>query len=280
MNTGACTGVASVKKGTGGGGGVEASSSFIFFKALMRSSKSSEKISGTQYVRCKLHKYRHLLVTFDLLNLCAKTLQNSDTTWGTSEVYPPKMSSRLVLLFSVLVLILMPRCVYGLYNTPALHRHHFVTRLGLSKKITPREEDQSMDEYRRAVFKVLMSQNIDGSKLGGRELLEIIIKKWGVAYDVQLRKAAPFGKGSENIYVNIMWRYFGQKSFPMQEKEYLEHLEAIARYITAVGKVKHFKEKVQECRKRPNSYFGYAVPFPLDVPPETADAFFTDLPYE
>ena len=34
-----------------------------------------------------------------------------------------------------------------------------------------------------------------------------------------------------------MWRYFGQKSFPMDEREYLEHLEAIGRYITSVDKV-------------------------------------------
>ena len=54
----------------------------------------------------------------------------------------------------------------------------------------------------------------------------------------------------------VMWRYFGQKSFRASEREYLEHLEAIARYITAINKVDHFKEKIKECRKRPNAYFG------------------------
>jgi hypothetical protein len=66
----------------------------------------------------------------------------------------------------------------------------------------------------------------------------------------------------------------------MNEREYLEHLEAVARYISAVNKVDHFKDKVKECRKRPNAYFGYAVGFPLDVDPSTADEFFKDLPYE
>ena len=41
-----------------------------------------------------------------------------------------------------------------------------------------------------------------------------------------------------------------------------------------------FKEKVSESRKRPNAYFGYAVGIALDVDPDTADAFFKDLPYE
>eukprot|EP01038_Epipyxis_sp_PR26KG_P005266 gene5266-7317_t len=121
-------------------------------------------------------------------------------------------------------------------------------------KITPKE-GESMDQYRKAVLEVLKSSETrtDG-KLGGRELLEIIVKKWGVAYDLQLRKSAPF--------------------------EYLEHLEAIARYITAMDLVSHFKEKVNESRKRPNSYFGYAVSIPLDIDPSSADSFFKDLPYE
>lgn len=100
-----------------------------------------------------------------------------------------------------------------------------------SKKITPSQDFRNMDEYRKAVMDVLKSQATDKTKLGGRELLELIIRhgsnhvtianthslnqlislsrKWGVAYDIQLRKSAPFGEGSANIYVNVMWRYFG-----------------------------------------------------------------------
>ena len=103
-------------------------------------------------------------------------------------------------------------------------------------KITPKG-DGDMESYRQAVMNTLKEESIDrsGAKLGGRELLDLIIKKWGVAYDLQLRKNTPFGEGSENIYINVMWRYFGQKSFPMDEREYLEHLEAIGRYVTSIG---------------------------------------------
>jgi hypothetical protein len=59
----------------------------------------------------------------------------------------------------------------------------------------------------------------------------------GVAYDVQIRTNTPFGEGSANVYINMMWKYYGQRSFPMTERQYLEHLEAVARYIKAVGKV-------------------------------------------
>jgi hypothetical protein len=42
----------------------------------------------------------------------------------------------------------------------------------------------------QAVLNVLKEEAIDksGGKLGGRELLDLIIRKWGVAYDIQLRK--------------------------------------------------------------------------------------------
>ena len=50
--------------------------------------------------------------------------------------------------------------------------------------------------------------------------------------------------------------------------------------MKCVGKVSEFKEKIAESRKRPNAYFGYAVPFSLDVDPASADEFFKDLPYE
>ena len=44
--------------------------------------------------------------------------------------------------------------------------------------------------YFQAVLNVLKEEAVDksGIKLGGRELLDLIIRKWGVAYDIQLRK--------------------------------------------------------------------------------------------
>ena len=45
-------------------------------------------------------------------------------------------------------------------------------------KITPRE-NEGMDDYRRAVINTLKSNKSDGS-FGGREILELLVKKWGV----------------------------------------------------------------------------------------------------
>lgn len=187
-----------------------------------------------------------------------------------------------VYLLFVLAVALLTNEVCA-YRSTALRHHHglgtFRHTILYGKKITP-NRGESMDQYRKAVLDVLKAESPQQGKLGGRELLEMIVKKWGVAYDLQLRKTKPFGDGSENIYVNVMWRYFGQKSFPMNEREYLEHLEAIGRYISAMNIVDDFKDKIKESRKRPNAYFGYAVPIPLNVDPASADKFFKDLPYE
>jgi hypothetical protein len=137
-----------------------------------------------------------------------------------------------------------------------------------------------MEQYRKSILNVIKQNEFDDRKLGGRELLNLMINKWGAAYDLQIRKSTPFGEESANVYINVMWQYFGQKSFRMNEREYLEHLEAIGRYVTAMGKVEEFKDFIKDCRKRPNAYFGYAVGIPLNVKPETADRFFQDLEYD
>ena len=65
-------------------------------------------------------------------------------------------------------------------------------------------KDESMEEYRKAIMQELEKgkSEYSSTKLGGRELLELIIRKWGVAYDIQLLKSSPFGEGSSNVYVN------------------------------------------------------------------------------
>ena len=54
--------------------------------------------------------------------------------------------------------------------------HHLDTKL--LGKITPRE-NEGMDDYRKAVVNTLNANKSDGS-FGGREILELLVKKWGV----------------------------------------------------------------------------------------------------
>ena len=65
--------------------------------------------------------------------------------------------------------------------------------------------------------------------LTGADLRQLIIAKWNYSYDVQLRKQP------NKIYLQVMWRYLEQVSFPLSEAEYDEHLDSIANYLNAMG---------------------------------------------
>lgn len=91
----------------------------------------------------------------------------------------------------------------------------------------------------------------------GEELQQLIKGKWGYSFDVQLRKV----KGK--IFVQVMWKYLEQASFPLSPSEYIEHLNAIVSYLEAWGSVAQVTEFIEETRDRPR--LGKAVNIPVNL---------------
>lgn len=91
----------------------------------------------------------------------------------------------------------------------------------------------------------------------GPELQQLLIQKWGRSYDVQLRRT----KGK--IFVQVMWKYLEQVSFPLSESEYLAHLSAIADYVNAWNSEEQIKRFLQKTKERPR--LGKAVSIPLEL---------------
>lgn len=91
----------------------------------------------------------------------------------------------------------------------------------------------------------------------GQELRLLIVEKWGYSFDVQIRRA----KG--RIFLQIMWKYLEQASFPLTEQEYIEHLNAIVAYLQAWGGVEQVRDFIQQTKERPR--LGKAVSIPLDL---------------
>lgn len=91
----------------------------------------------------------------------------------------------------------------------------------------------------------------------GQELRQILLNKWGYSYDIQLRRTQ--GK----IFLQVMWKYLEQASFPLTEIEYLEHLEQIITYIEAWGVITQVQNYIQQTRDRPR--LGKAVSIPLEL---------------
>lgn len=91
----------------------------------------------------------------------------------------------------------------------------------------------------------------------GRDLQAILLDKWGYSYDLQLRRTQ--GK----IWLQVMWRYLEQASFPLSEAEYLLHLDQIALYLNEWGQAEYVQVWIGETRERPR--LGKAVGIPLSL---------------
>jgi Domain of unknown function (DUF3067) len=91
----------------------------------------------------------------------------------------------------------------------------------------------------------------------GQDLRQLLLDKWGYSYDVQLRRT------QSKIFLQVMWKYVEQASFPLSETQYQEHLNEIATYLDAFGGSAQVQTFIQKTREKPR--LGKAVSIPLDL---------------
>jgi Domain of unknown function (DUF3067) len=91
----------------------------------------------------------------------------------------------------------------------------------------------------------------------GEDLHQLLLAKWGRSFDVQIRK------GHGKVFLQIMWKYLEQASFPMTESEYMAHLETVASYIDAWGGNAQVQRFIRVTKERPR--LGKAVSVPIDL---------------
>ena len=103
----------------------------------------------------------------------------------------------------------------------------------------------------------------------GEQLHQLLLDKWGYSYDLQLRKV----KGK--IYVQVMWKYLEQASFPLSPQEYAENLNAIANYLNAWNGVEQLKSFIEKTRERPR--LGKAVSLQLNLGERSSEWILDDI---
>lgn len=91
----------------------------------------------------------------------------------------------------------------------------------------------------------------------GQNLRQLLLDKWGRSYDVQLRRT------QRKIFVQVMWKYLEQASFPLTEAEYQAHLDTVASYLNAFGGTVQVQNFIEHTRERPR--LGKAVSIPIDL---------------
>lgn len=104
--------------------------------------------------------------------------------------------------------------------------------------------------------------------MNGQELHRLLLNKWGRSYDIQLRRTQ--GK----IFVQVMWKYLEQASFPLTEAEYFARLETIAHYLQAWDGTSQVQNYIHQTRDRPR--LGKAVSIPL-VPSNRASEWMLEF---
>ncbi|KAI0562692.1 hypothetical protein FGB62_55g038 [Gracilaria domingensis] len=146
--------------------------------------------------------------------------------------------------------------------------------INTSRRLTVRASDEKFDveEFKRSEQLRIdqMRSRLEGlfgadeQQLGwdgnqtfdGEALRAVVRQRWGVEYDVQPQKRG------ERVYVQIMWRYFEQQSFYMDEYDFACHCEAVAQLLRKWGAVDYFCDYIASTKKRPVVGITINIPIP------------------
>jgi len=77
-------------------------------------------------------------------------------------------------------------------------------------------------------------ESFEKGALDGKQLKEMMIRKYGVLYDMNFKCVSLPMK--RVLSLNIMWSYYGQKSFPMTEEQYELKLDGLAQLVRQLNK--------------------------------------------
>ena len=90
----------------------------------------------------------------------------------------------------------------------------------------------------------------DPAVLTGPQLRQLVKEKWGATYDVRINRRRN-SLGQLRFYVQVMWKFLEQKSFPLSEDEYDEQIAAVAELITEWGQAEYVRAEIAKTNKRP-----------------------------
>ena len=98
------------------------------------------------------------------------------------------------------------------------------------------------------------------SPLSGAELLELLRRRWQASYDLQLVQR----RG--RLYLQVMWAYLEQQSFPLSPEAYAARLEEVAGLLNGMGVAAQVRHWLSTTSDKPR--LGRAMGLALELPPE------------
>ena len=121
------------------------------------------------------------------------------------------------------------------------------------------DDGDNMDVERQKLMKMLDTPTITGS-----ELRNLVMSKWNREYDVRLTRRG------RRMYLQVFWKFLGQKSFPLTEEEYQMQLDAVAEYLTMWGVADIVRSGISGAKWAPGHTIGggaraFSIPLGVDV---------------
>jgi hypothetical protein len=101
--------------------------------------------------------------------------------------------------------------------------------------------------------------------LATEEVLAILRRRWQASYDLQLivRRG--------RLYLQVMWGYLEQQSFPMDAAAYAAHLEELVATLNGLGVAAQVRQWLLTTPDKPR--LGRAMSLPLELPEGRASEF-------
>jgi hypothetical protein len=101
--------------------------------------------------------------------------------------------------------------------------------------------------------------------LTASEVIALLQQRWQASYDLQLVRR----RG--RVYLQVMWAYLEQQSFPLDAGEYERHISELVLLLNSLGVAEPVRRWLQQCPDRPR--LGKALSLALELPPGRASEF-------
>ncbi len=77
------------------------------------------------------------------------------------------------------------------------------------------------------------------------EVIDLLRERWQASYDMQLVVRR------KRMYLQVMWAYLEQQSFPLNEEEYRTHLAQVVDVVNRLGQAGAVRSWLKDTRDRP-----------------------------
>ena len=90
------------------------------------------------------------------------------------------------------------------------------------------------------------------------EVMECLRRRWGVTYDLRLLIKR------DRIYLQMMWGFLEQQSFPMDEEAFREHLSRTLEIINRGGQSGFVRDWLKNVQAKPRLGKAITLVLPMD----------------